>query len=96
MQLVVLRRARGRADEAVESLLRQPVNDMKKKQPKTDSQMIRQLIITAFAVKLAHLLPIVCVWMTNIIAGRRHIKSNKAYKTKFFGERKQKNGGGGV
>lgn len=56
------------------------------------------LIITAFAVKLAHLLPVGCVWMTNIIAGRRHIKSNKVYKTEFFGERKQKNMGesGGV
>lgn len=57
------------------------------------------LIITAFAVKLAHLLPIGYVWMTNIIAGRRHIKSNKVYETEYFGERKQKNmgesGGGG-
>lgn len=55
--------------------------------------MMTMLIITGFAVKLAHLLPIVCIWMTNIIAGCRHIKSNKVYKTEFFGEQKQKNRG---
>lgn len=46
--------------------------------------MIRMLVITAFAVKLAHLSPIGFVWMTNIIAGRRHIKSNKSVQDRVL------------